>query len=643
MEINLVKYYFILILSFLVISFIAKSIRFSCKSNNESNFSLQLLISLVLIISSISIFYTSFKTINIVYVIIIGYMFFRKTLKLSNEFKIEFKKELIAVFFLSIFFVIQYLLIFNNGELGYPSDDIVFYGKVAQDLIQFKQENISGVLNEIYPELFKGTKNYHYFELWITGYIASTFNLSYGYTLYFIVYPILLFIYSSLLFSLIKTFISKSSLYIGVITFALLFIGPVYLNYYSNLFNDGNMIGTTIFTIPGFNLNSLPFSYYGQKHLTTYIFLIASIILYFHKHYKLFIIFAVFSTIASFGVFIGVFGGLFTFTVLQKKHRSIHNIILLIISSLTIIAFYQLTNQPIMRTVTASTLYLDDFGKHLNIKGEIARGLGKVFIPFIWYSILFIPFLTPLFFEKKIRSTLYNNSNKSFIFFVILSFLSASAFTIFVQGLNSDQFLTNLLPLFNLSLILLVIFYIKQYNSFRFKAILLLPLVSVLINISFTLNRHYYTPLESFHSKEFIDKVNQEVALDNKIGYFLSNETITNYPPINWYPFKPGKYFILTSGFNRFINLNYPYTFYKKSSSSIAYSPENQLKFFIGDSVSIANFEPYQKEFILKHNLNCFFASDIESIPSWFENFNHEKTIDSKSGICFIKLTLVSQ
>lgn len=641
MELNLFYYYFSLVVFYFILKTIARSIYVPFMNKKDVYSPLSLVLSLIVITTIISFYYSGFKTINYVCFLLLLYFFKRKYLILRINRPFILKKEMIHLFILSSLFLVQFLLFFFDFELSYPSDDIVLYGKIAQDLVLYGQENTSGILNQLYPTLFNGTSNYHFFELWLAGGLANFFNLSYGYTLIFIVYPLFLFVYTLLLFELVKFFLPFSKSLRIIITICLFFIGPVYFGVYESIFNDGNLTNTTVFSITGFNLQSLPFSYYGQKHLTTYVFLLASLLSFFTKRKQLVILFAILSCVASFGLFIGVFVGLFAMVLFNKSYRTAENLFIVSSSFLLIIGFYQLTNQSIASEIKEQTFYFNEFGKYLNWKGEIARALSKVLVPFIWYAILYFPFLIPLFFFKKTIIRIEISRYTPFFVFISFAYLAGSLFTIVLQGLNSDQFLTNLLPLFNLAAIVLIIFYLKKLNSISPKFILVFFFFAIFLNMVFVFNSYKSThyPIEKMYGQEFSKKVENLIKDSNPlIGYLLEDSIIKKYPPINWYPYRPGKRFILTHNLNQFVNLNYPFNDYIKSSSSLAYSSENQMKYFIKEQIDEVEFYKFQREFILNNGIKYIFASNIQTIPEELKSLVKDIIVDSKTGICFLVL-----
>lgn len=584
-------------------------------------------------ISIIAIITTYSKTIMLLWLTFMIYAISTKYITFSKPNFQLLKKQIKFGLIVLPIIIFQWCLNFNFSDFTFfvPPDDVLFYATISKNLLDFSNENYSGVLQEIYPHLFNGMSPYHYYELWLNSSIAHVFNLSHAYTLLFITYPILL---STLCVGILSLFEIWGSIrwYHYLITFALLFIGPLYFNIYETVLKDGNFLNSTVFTITGFVKQTLPFSFYGQKHIPVYMF---SILIFSFLHQKQYLFFYFISTatiITSFGILPGVYGALGICFFWYKDFRNIKIFIILAAHTIVILLLYSIFSQGINSEVSQKTFYFSDFLQYLNFKGEILRIVSKFIVPFLWFSILYIPIIVLFILLKK---TLLKNSTIKRIGFISANMFVFGAFFIcIVQGLNSDQFLTNLLPIFNVAFIFGIVYLISTVKNNYY--------IYVIVGILFIYNLVYIVQFHIAHrveknavySNEYINSISNVLRKYNsnvKIGYILSDSIIEQNPPINWYPYRPGRFFI-ADNYTNFININYPYTKYPRNSSSISFAPWNQMRFYLHDSIlTKLDFEQKQFEFIKKYEIKIVFTHSNVTLSKEITQSIQKEYIDYKS------------
>lgn len=634
-------FYFLLLIALLLFIYgISLFIKIPTVENTIFEFFIKQLTVISFLISGFATFLTHGKTIFILFIPILVYLFVKGHIIFSKPLKRP-KQDLYSILLIFPIILIQFFLNFDitDLQLYVPSSDIIQYASYANGLVQYGSENKFEALNVLYPELFNGMSPYHYYEIWFTSLIGSVCKLSFVFTLQLIVYPYLIWLFVLGIASTFEHYQTKLSLKEYGLCFLLLFIGPVYLSVYEQLFNDGEFFQSTVFTVTGFLKQTLSFSYFGQKHLPVSVFGILLFLFILKKQIKPALLVGFLAVVCSFGTLPGIFGSFGFLFVLQKKYRSKENFLLLSGLSLLVILVISLNKMGIDPEVAKKTFYFGEFLKELNLKGEIMRVITKVIGPFLWLSILYFPFI--LLFTYYRKRLLESSEIRTSLYLSGFLFMTGSLFISTVQGLNSDQFLTNLVPLFNC---ILIISCICLYHSFSNKKIMYLVLLSIfLVNSSFIIGFYKMSnqKAESYYSLATISKVKKELDLEtNKpvIAYLLNDHIVQTKPVSNWYPAKPGKLLSLSNYFN-LVNIDYPYIKYEKNSSSIAFCPENQMRFFLNDKfVPKDDFDKIQIDFLERNSIKWLFVAKGAIIAPEIKKLIETYYIDKMSGEMYCKL-----
>ncbi len=610
--------------------------------NNTFNFFCRITIVLTTIISVFAITVTKGKSVFIIPIIILLGLFYLKEIKISKPNRKQIYLNLKYLIWIIPIIIFQGYLNFDFqlNTPFVPSDDILLYSSFSEQVIKFGQENKYSLFSEFYPEKFHGISPYHYFEIWLNGLIGYIGKLSYTYCLNFVTYPLLIWLYLIGIISLIENFGVKITITNFFLPIILLFFGPIYSSVYEILFHDGNFFSTTVFTIVGFVKQTLPFSYYGQKHLPVYIFGILLIIFILQKKYIASILASYGMISSSFGIFPGVLGANSIFFL---KSNNTNKKIIVSVSVILVVLFFGLIilNQiPLSKEISQKTFYLSEFMTKLNFKGEIMRILNKLFIPFVWFAILYFPFI--LLFIKYSKTLKLLDEHKTIIQYIVLSLFTGAIFTLILKGLNTDQFVTNLLPICN---IICIVFFLQIYSKLSGSIQKRLLVFSVLIscfNFIFILthNKDHRIVFSEIYSKEISTKINNEFNKNsnNSIAYLFSDEILYKHDLMMQYVYFPGKFIFISNNFN-YYNLNYPYIKYPESSSSIAFAPYNQMRFFIEDRpISQIEFEKVQVRFLKEKSIKWLFCSKNTVIPASILQLVKHKYIDRISGEIYCDL-----
>jgi hypothetical protein len=633
--------YFLFLLLFLFLVYgVSSFIHISNFQNFIFDFFIRQLITLSLFISSFAIIITKGKTVFIIFIIAFIYLILKKKVSFVVPKELN-KSSWKCLILIAPIILVQFLLQFDVLSLipFLPSADVIQYASYASSMVEFGSENKYEALIKLYPNLFSGIGPYHYYEIWFTSLIGFFTGKSYVFMLQFIVYPYLIWLFSLGIVAVFEEFSQKITLKQYVLSFSFLLVGPVYLTFYESMFNDGDLLATTVFTVPGFVKQTLSFSYFGQKHLPVYVFGILSFLFLIKKQYSNFILSGLMIAVCSFGTFPGIFGAFGMLFLTKKELRTKSNFFIFCLIGGLLLVVMSLFKLNINNEISQKTFYFKDFLKDLNMKGEIIRFSSKFIVPFVWFSILYIPFVL-LFWMK--RKSIFMVKELKWLFLVVsFLFVFGALFISIVQGLNSDQFLTNLLPLFNVVIIITLIY---LYHILKDKRVLMMTIFStVFINGFFIIN--YYSGNVKKQNELFdlsiINKVNIELAKNKSIpiiAFLLSENDLKEKPPTNWYGVKPGKMFGLTNYFN-LVNINYPYTVYQKNTSSIAFGPDNQMRFYLNDKpVSVESIGKYQVDFLVKNKIKWIFCEKNALLSNELFSLVDKSYHDSISGENYYKL-----
>jgi hypothetical protein len=489
-------------------------------------------------------------------------------------------------------------------------------------LVHYGIENRTSLLAEFYPKLFNGVQPYHYYELWLNAMITTFFGGSYVTNLLFVTYPLLLWLYVLVLLALMEHF--QLLKYRYLLLPICLFAGPLYIGVYEALLNDGNFFDSAVFTIPGFVKQTFVYSYFGQKHLPVYIFSVLFVLGILKKDYRL--LFFAFTSllISSVGVFPGVVCAVFIgFLLLIKRNKKYVSFFLPFLFFVIIyFSFFAFFGYGVSKEVSTKTSYFNYFLECLNWKGEVLRVVQKVFFPISWFFILYLPYLLLV----KLFRVQLSKRLLSLVYLVVLSYLGSALLTLILYGLNSDQFITNLLPLYNVVLITILMYSMRSLlATFQKNAFYLF----ITLLFCFSIVNSYQ--VFSFHFLPSFKRINKEVYSDHSqkqllsslkqhppiyITYLFSDSIIEKFHPVLQYPYLPAK-FCMDNNYFLYLNINYPYYTYPFSSSSNVFCPKNQMKYYFQETpTNKRNFDSIQFRFLKEKHINWVFCASGATIPS---------------------------
>ena len=236
-----------------------------------------------------SIIATSFKTINLVLLIVIAFLIielliykrkhkapiYLRSFDVQEELSVSnLLKKTIPLFIISLFIYGWFALLILKFHAGFPyimnCNDKVLYSNLSMMLDITGQENRWGIQNILNPD-YHGIEPYHYFELWLNAMFSSLYRSLNFISLYLLSYPLTNF----------------------MIVVGLLAIGES------------------------------PMEFLGERFTLYYLFLILSFLFYLHGYSAIALTSILLIPITSVGTLPGIIGGLALFLIVAVVLRKI--------------------------------------------------------------------------------------------------------------------------------------------------------------------------------------------------------------------------------------------------------------------------------------------------------------------------------
>jgi len=599
-----------------------------------------------------SVISTNGATVNMLALIPLGYVFYKNPpawthgkLRLKEFFNYKINLISIPLLLFQILFFIDF-----SGNYLLPKDTILY--SETSYFLSMGHENTYGVLNDTYLAGATIRTPYHYFELWLNALLSSTFHIYHGQALLLISYPLLLACYFSGILSIFYHFNRHVNWKIISVAYLLLFIGPVYINIFIgdiifplydkllqgvlNFFNST----TIVLENTGFYNNTMAFSHYGQKHLPFYCFFVLLVMLLLKRKVHLSLVLLSMVVIINVGLIPGVYGGagLFILYLLLAKKQSFRKLVPVMVVYAAVAVLYVIFYQIFAvrglegfssgESMAGNTLH--PFFQDLNTRGELLRLVFRIVFAALWLAVLYLFYiLFYLYIRKKARP--HHSTQEKIIFTLVFLFIAvALAMRPFMQGFNSGQFLSYLMPAVNLGIIL---FLIKAFVKRKKTILIFLSLVFFInfINLFSQNSTVLKRKISGIYSRDFVQQVRQVLGDNNKvrIAYLLDEETASGNPPASWYAKAPCEFLPLL-GFHKLYNINYPFIKYPSTSYTMVEGRHNQLKY-----MKAAKSTPYDKliiDFLDTYKVRFVTVSKNTGVPPALQNRIEKSIADEKSG-----------
>lgn len=542
-------------------------------------------------------------------------------------------KEIIKLNILTIpILIIQYLLFSQIGKWTLLPIDVNNYSEIIYHM-KAGFESKYGALNSLYPSNVPQRTPYHYPELWLTLSFHTIFShLKIGYTLIFITYPILVSIYLVGIVSLFNKFRWHIQVILGIF---FLFIGILDIRSLRELFQAGHLLtsNTVIFENIGFFFNILPFSYHGQKHLTFYIIALLFFILLKKSTPKIAYLILAFTPLINIGLLPGILGGLTIIILInylknKRLFSGLKSIFPLVLVILFVLIYYKTNGGYDIEKQTS----INTMTSRLNLKGELIKIVLKLCYTTIWLAIIYGAYMILIIKNKTIIL-----ENKKIIYFTIACLITGICTRPVIEGFNSAQFLTYLLPLVNLSIIILLIETIESKSKWVVLGVITFTVLIASVNWNktyFNCTTRREININKLQEKTFSRQVITLLSTykEPKIAYLLNDQDVKNIQPGYWYGYYPCE-FVLTYDYFNLYSLNYPYYKYPKNSLSSRYTNWNhQIYLLKNRKLNATQFDNHLKNFIENYQIKIIILKSNSTLPKKLTEKIKRRIIDSISG-----------
>ena len=554
----------------------------------------------------------------------------------------------ILIWFLNAAFVFDISAIFdakNDFNFRIPSKDSFFYGRLSEKLLTSSYETVFAFHQDSKAVL--GTTPYHYFELWLSAFFSKIFSVS-GYIAYslFTIPLLQVCVWVGIMAIFEQKKREKISLATFIYSFALLFLGGIYLPFYSDVkgFQSTYWLINTLFT--GLS-----------EH---YFFWIAVFLSFQKKNYRacVWIIFMI--PIISPTLWAACWTGLFfiiSFLFYQQKTLFLQKYKLELIAFFVIpffyFLFYYLTqSSQSVASSEVSILALSESEINLaTIFKEIAIYLFGFFVIYIPFLCLFYSEIKN-YFIKNINLPLLLSPPTAFLLFFMGGVLGGIFFYfLFPFHQERFQFLRNfILPSVQISLI--YIFVMKQdYLNYKVKIVFL-----ILLCYGFAFTLHWFLKEiepNQIYSQNYLNNIERELIQKKE----LKQGAI--FHSTNYYDDKilfnrnenfeiEGRYLAFKKGLEHFYNLDMACINYEDRTTPsfsetdifavwVKYRMQNKIEIENRNEKLMCN-DSLKWLFVKEKQLDFVVIGKNVSIPLEFQSKIQFQVQDSKSGEVYLKL-----
>jgi hypothetical protein len=600
-------------------------------------------IGLFTIIFITALYYTSFNTIILGFFIPTIYLISNNKSRLKIDFRIPFWGELLRLNAIIGIPIISFQFILHPGisQWSLIPVDINYYSEIIFHL-KDGLESKYGALTSLGIENIPIRSPYHYGELWITCFFWKLFpNAMIGYTLLYVTYPLLICLFFSGIIGFISLFTNNLFIVLGF-GFLTLFIGPIDLPFFKELFNQGHLLesNTIVFENSGFFFNTLSFSYHGQKHALFYILFLLFLMEYQTNKRNAYIILS-FCPLINFGLLPGLVAGISFYEIVRIIVKKVKNITLsktfilpILLTALFYWLFYSINGGKDIEKQVSIVLMNS---KNLNLNGEIAKLFYRIVYCILFVLIIYL-WIIFLFVQKNSILSKFKEILLLISGIILCGVLSRTI----LEGFNSAQILTYLLPALNITLSVLFITSIFLSQSILKKSLLLALFFSISFNNIYWTHFHSTTrreiSIDKNYSKSFTKLCLSELSKvkNPKIGYILSQNEASTIEAGFWYGYYPCE-FIFTKDYFNIYSLNYPY--FNKKEEMYNYAT-NHMRFFIDKNDSKKNFENQLTTIIKRKNIKFILLKNDAIISEEINKMMEKNIKDPASGNSFIILNI---
>ncbi len=422
-------------------------------------------IGLTIIIFSYSMLKTRGLTVHILLTPLIGMLLYRfrsnfRSFKL-NDFIHNIYEFKYTLFFFTICYFYQSLYFFDfyHFEIKTLFGDNYIYGSFSNSIYHFSTENLNYAMNHYFKEYRDGIIPYHYSELYLTSFCKELINKSTVNIYFLTTIPILISIFLTGIYSLLKNLLVNKFLKIGI-AFILLFTTCLFDPFINTIESLKYVSESTIMGV------------FHPKLGVLFVFILLSFILYKTNKYVSFLI-LLSLPVFSISFLPGIYGGVMLFFTIKflknrfKLSKKEFLFTLFVIGNLILtVLFFSFFKHSYFSPQHLKFSILNRLPKELfesNIQNNLKVIISNFFIYSIpslciyvygvlSYLIMGLVFFLPLLLLNT-RSLVRNKS----IFYLIISIICVALLTVVLTGgmLDNYQFYSNILILLSIYIIFL--------------------------------------------------------------------------------------------------------------------------------------------------------------------------------------------
>lgn len=546
------SFFLIIVIVFLGIGFLTYQLLPLNKNSNNPYGELfySFFSGLIVFATVFSLVATKGRTINIIFIFsgsILLFKYFTKSGSirsglLQRAFQFLKRNWIVVVLSTFIFYTYEAVWLLKSGNFNFilPFVDYVDMYNISQIITQTGQENNKFLISNYYFDAFHGISPYHYFELWLNGFLSVLLPVSGMVTLMLFVYP-LFYVASYLGILAIWEHYGKVTFFKAALSFIILFTGGMYFEFY-NRYELLKWYGGTVGNIAHI---------WGKKSAVLYPFVMASYLHFINNKNATATVLLLCTGIVSIGVMPGISGGILLFILLNRWHKTYTRAdikflyLLYLIFIIIFVGIYLLWGNKNEESLGFSKI-ISDFFSAFDLSFIKTLFFRMVFSE-LRLLVIFSPFLLLIWhviFRKKTISQ-NNSGTLQRILLLLLLILATGSLTGTLASINlfsGGQFFSYLFPILIIYIILTFVAWfshLKQHEpsgpGYINALIILLFTASALYNISnnIQLQRHYKEVSINLYSESYLSQVTTYLDTHNKnpLGVcFMGNEDLMNYP-----------------------------------------------------------------------------------------------------------------
>jgi hypothetical protein len=532
-------------------------------------------LGLLLVLSCWVVWIKDFKTVFAPTLLLVVFYFKPNNLNyklFAEKFHVKFKFDLFFILFSTWIIAVFPFVNFSNLTLNIPHDDLLFYSRLAKQLLVFGRENLSFTSDSFND--YNGVAPYHYFDLYFAALISSITGIGTYYCLYFLAIPFILFLITWYLYN---TMISMNH---GRLKSSFIALMCIFFGAHSTLLCEFLPFQRNIIHL--FEYNQMT-GLFGRKLLIIYFLSLLGLKSLHAGNYEKGLFFLIVLSILYTTTLIAICSFVLVSLVLNYHREKLFlftrwQFLVLIIAYCIVVLIFYLFPQRLYHLGAADTGFLQT-PLNLRFKGVFAS------LVYAFTSIL-IPVLISIYYRKQMlinRSELILSSS---IFFV-----SALQVFFFIPSLDSFQFVSNIVPFF-LSYFLVKFLQIINLKKYEFH--LLIFTIYLIFSANFQRKIYKWSMMDfdkryyNLNLGELKMRLNLQCCNKNDyVGYrrkIFKDELYIYNKPLH-------KQFAALDflGFDKYIEI-------PNDSSVLTFVKKHKIKLIIFDSDSYINFNEFDQD-----------------------------------------------